>query len=161
MLNTQRLIGNEIVSSSTGEKIGKVQDVLIDADRLQAAAVVTSKGNLFDRSFEAISDDWVRLWGRDVLLVKQSDVIVQGEDLADHEKWLSVSDTIRGYDVVREDGTRAGTLDDVALDDEGKITGYELSDVAVEEGAAAASWIGVDVTRSLGPDVLVIKSTTA
>jgi sporulation protein YlmC with PRC-barrel domain len=85
-------------------------------------------------------------------------VIVKLAELDGRDGWLSVSDDIRGYEVVAEDGTRIGTLGDLVLDREGRIMGYEMSEVAVEGRVAVADWIDVKATRSLGPDVLLVKS---
>ena len=89
---------------------------------------------------------------------KQTEVIVNEEELDGRERWLSAANDIRGYDVVAEDGTRIGTLGDVVLDNQGHIMGYQMAEVATEGRVAAANWIDVKATRSLGPDVLIVKS---
>ena len=154
---SQRLEGNPVISVSNGQKIGKVEDILIDADALRAAAVVTSGGNLLNREIHAIPAASVEVWGLDACLVKQPDVVLKGEELDRNSQWLSVSDDIRGYEVVAEDGTRIGTLGDVVLDGEGQVMGYEMADVAIEGRVAVAKWIDVKATQSLGPDVLIVK----
>lgn len=65
---------------------------------------------------------------------------------------------ITNGEIVAEDGTRVGQLGDVVLDNEGQIMGYEMAEVAIEGRVAVAKWIDVKATRSLGPDVLLVKS---
>lgn len=155
---SEELIGNPLISITNGELIAKVEDVRVDPKSLEAAAAITSAGGLLNREIEAVPADGVEVWGQDAILAKQPDVIVTAEELDGRDEWLSVSDDIRGYEVVAEDGTRIGTLADVALDSQGQIIGYEMADVAVEGRVKVANWIDVKATRSLGPDVLIVKS---
>jgi uncharacterized protein YrrD len=155
---SERLIGNPVIGITTGEMIAKVEDLEIDPNTLRAAAAMTSKGSLLSRDIEAIPADQVEVWGQDAILTKQTDVIVKEEELDGRDGWLSVSDDIRGYEVVAEDGTRVGKLGDVVLDSQGQVMGYEMAEVATEGRVAAANWIDAKATRSLGPDVLIVKA---
>jgi len=155
---SQELVGNPVIVATNGVMIAKIQDLLIDPESLKVAAAITSKGTLLNRDVEAMPADYVSVWGKDAILAKQTDVIVKLAELDGRDGWLSVSDDIRGYEVVAEDGTRIGTLGDLVLDREGRIMGYEMSEVAVEGRVAVADWIDVKATRSLGPDVLLVKS---
>jgi uncharacterized protein YrrD len=154
---SQKLIGNPVIGITNGEMLPEVEDLQIDPNALKAAAAITSKESLLNREIEAIPAEQVEVWGQDAILTKQPDVIVQKEELDDRDGWLSASDDIRGFEVVTEDGTRIGTLGDVVLDNQGQIMGYEMTDVVVEGRVAVANWIDVKATRSLGPDVLVVK----
>jgi uncharacterized protein YrrD len=155
---SKNMIGNPVISLTNGEKIAKVEDVNIDPNTLQAAAVLTSKGTLLNREMEGIPAMQVEVWGQDAVLVKRPDAIVKEEELGDRSGWLSASDDISGYDVVGEDGTRIGTLGDIVFDGQGQLMGYELADVAIEGRIAVSHWIDAKATRSLGPDVLIVKS---
>lgn len=157
-INSETLIGNPVISISNGELIAKAEDVQIDPTTHAAVAVITAKGTLLNRKVKAIAAEEVEVWGQDAILVKKPDIIVGEEELDGLEECLSVSEEIRGYEVVAEDGTRIGILGDVALDSHGQIVGYEMSEVEAEGRVAVANWIDVKATRSLGPDVLVVKS---
>jgi uncharacterized protein YrrD len=154
---SQTLEGNPVISISNGQEIGKIDDILIDTGALRAAAVVTSGGNLLNREMEAIPAAEVEVWGLDACLVKQPDAILKGDELDRGSQWLSMSDDLRGHEVVAEDGTRVGTLSDVVLDDRGQVMGYEMDEVTIEGRVAVANWIDVKATLSLGPDVLIVK----
>jgi uncharacterized protein YrrD len=147
-----------VIEITNGEMIATVENLQINPNTLSAAAAITSKGTLLRREVEAILAEQVEVWGQDAVLVKGPDAIVNEEGLNGRDGWLSTADDIRGYDVVAEDGTRIGTLGDVVLDTEGQILGYEMAEVAVEGPVAVANWIEVKATRSLGPDVLIVKS---
>jgi len=150
-------MGNPIIGIASGKIIAKVEDLEIDPSTLSAAAAITSTGSLLNREIEAIPADQVEVWGEDAILVKQPDAVAKEEELHGRDGWLSVSDDIRGYEVVAEDGTRIGILGDVVLDGEGQVMGYEMAEVAIEGRVAVAKWIDVKATQSLGPDVLIVK----
>jgi uncharacterized protein YrrD len=155
---SQKLIGNPVIGITRGEMIAEIEDLQIDPNTLSVAAAITSKGSLINRQIEAIPATQVKVWGQDAVLVKHPDASVKEEELKGRDGWLSASDDIRGYEVVAEDGTRIGTLGDMVLNTEGQIMGYEMADVAVEGRVAVADWIDVKATRSLGPDVLIVRS---
>jgi uncharacterized protein YrrD len=151
-------IGKPIVSIENGRKLGSVADVMIDRDTLQVAAVATSKGNIFNRSIEAIRAEDIETWGEDVILVRRPDVVLQENQLPGREKWLYVADKIHGRTVVSVDGTRIGQVDDVLIDVHGRITGYELSQVFIEGPLSETRRIPSSATHALGKDVLVINT---
>lgn len=155
---SQKPVGNPVIRITHGEMIAKIEDLQIDPNTLSVAAAITSKGTLLNREMEAIPADRVEVWGQHAILVKQPDVTVKEDELGGRAGWLSTSDEIRGFEVVAEDGTRIGTLADVVVNTEGQIMGYEMANVAIEGRVATAKWIDVKATRSLGPDVLLVKS---
>jgi uncharacterized protein YrrD len=160
---SQELHGKPIVSVTNGRIIAKVLDVLMDPDRLQLAAVVTSKGGLLSREkdIQVIPSVEVQVWGRDVVLVSRSDVIVKKSELPGSEKWLSVTDRIKGHDVISTDGQRIGKLNDVVVDSRGQLVGYDLVQAFVFKGGPSAGLkqITAGATSSLGQDVLIVDAT--
>ena len=153
----QELHGNSVISMDNGQIIGSVADIMIDPEALKAAALATSKGNLLNREIEAITAENVQVWGRDVILVKQPDVIVKEDQLPELDRWLSVADNIKGRDVIDTKGTRIGKIKDVLINADGHLAGYRLSQVFVEGPLAQSLWISAEATRSLGEDVLIVE----
>jgi uncharacterized protein YrrD len=154
-------IGKAIVSIQEGRKIGNVSDIVINRDNLQVAAVITSKGSLFNREIEAILAEEVKVWGEDVVLVAVPDVIKHESQITGREAWLNIDDNIRGRYVVSVDGTRVGQIGDVIIDSHGRLVGYELSQVFIEGPVADHKKIAADATHSLGKDVLIVNTIEA
>jgi uncharacterized protein YrrD len=154
-------VGKAIVSIQEGRKIGSVADIVIDGDTLQVAAIITSKGTLFNRELEAILAEEIKVWGEDVILVAMPDVIRHENQIEGRERWLNLNDSIRGRYVVSVDGTRVGQIGDVIIDTNGRLTGYELSQVFIEGPVADHKKISADATHSLGKDVLVVNTLQA
>ena len=162
---SQELQGKSVISVSNGQVIAKVLDVLIDPDPPQVAAIVTAKGGggILKRQeeIEAIPADEVQVWGQDAVLVSGPDVAVRISELPGSEWWLSVTDQIKGHDVISTEGTRIGALNDVVVDTDGQFVSYDLAQAyAVGEGSAAKiKQIPVEATSSLGRDVLIVQAT--
>lgn len=150
--------GKPVVSLHTGEKIGSVSDVLIDPETLRVAALVISKGGLFNRETMKIPATEVQLWGKDVILVRQ--LSSQGEEgiqVQDH--WVQLSDQIRGRYVVSKDGRRVGKIEDVTIDQGGRLIGYNLSQVFIDGPLSRKKHIPAEATYSLGKDILIVESS--
>jgi uncharacterized protein YrrD len=152
------ITGKSLISAHGGEKLGEVSNILIDPDTLRVSALVISQGNIFNREDLIFPADDVQVWGKDVILIKQSGAGRREQEIPDREKWLNVSDDIKGRYVVSMDGTRIGQVNDVVIGPDGRILGYDLSQVFVEGPLAESKRIPVDATHSLGKDVLIVNA---
>jgi len=156
---SQGLKGKTVVSVSDGQIIAKVTDVLIDLEARQVAVLIVSKSGLFKRgATEAIPGKEVQVWGQDVILVSRPDVVISEDQLFGREKWLSVPAQIKGRTVVGTDGTRIGELQDLVIDAQGQVIAYELARVFVGGPVAESKRIAIELTSSLGPDVLIVDA---
>jgi uncharacterized protein YrrD len=134
-------------------------EVYVDPDGLRVAAVITSKGHVLRRELEGFLSNEVQLWGRDAVLVRDSDILRKGEELNLREGWLAVSDHVKGHDVVNVGGTRIGRMNDVIIDCDGRVVGYSLSEVFTDSPVVVGGRIFVGFTHSLGRDVLIVDET--
>jgi uncharacterized protein YrrD len=148
-----------IVSMTDGKIVAKVKDVLIDPSTRTISAVLFEEGNILNRQTRVIPADAVRVWGVDVILVTSADAVVSKEQLACHERCLSVSTQLKGRSIVSQEGKQIGELNDVVIDNNGVVVGYDLAKVLIEGPVAKSKRIGVGATHALGPDVLVIDQT--
>lgn len=151
--------GFQIVSTTNGQIIGQVEDLLINMKELKVAAAVTSKGGLFDSKIEAIQRKDIQVWGEDVILVKDPEVIHAQDHIDGFEEWASAADQIKGKDVLNTDGEKIAEISDVIIDSIGHIVGYDLSKVLIEGPVKESKRIHVNATQALGIDALIIDTT--
>ena len=156
---TASLKSKPVVSITNGEIIAKIETILINPNTRAVAALQFSKGGLLNRATHLIPADEIRVWGEDVILVSGPNIFVQKENLTGSEEYLSVSDQLKGREVVSQDGQRIGILNDVLIDDDGRLVGYDLSKVFIEGAVAENKRISVEATHAMGPDVLVVDQT--
>jgi uncharacterized protein YrrD len=156
---SQEVKGFQVISVTNGEIIAEVQDVMIDLNNLQVAAVVTSKGNILKTKLELIVRDDVQVWGEDVILVSEPDVIHDEEELKGAGNWESSIEKVSGKKVIDTNGDQIGELNDVVIDSEAKILGYDLSSISLEGPVADTKRIHVNTTQAMGADALIIDTT--
>jgi uncharacterized protein YrrD len=155
---TQDMKDMPIVSLSNGQIIARISDMLIDPTTRTASALLSSEGGLLGRTTKVIPATEVQVWGEDVIIVTGPEVFVEREALPCHEQCLSVADQIKGREVVSQDGARIGTLNDVLINTEGQVIGYDLAKVEIQGPVAKSKRIGFEATHALGPDVLVVDA---
>lgn len=157
-IDTNSIKGRAVVNIQNGKKIGSVSDVVVDADRLQIAALVLHKGSLFDRETVMIAAEHVQVWGQDVILVKKEDVLDNQVRMQEEKRWLYADENLRGRYVVSVDGKRIGQINDIIISPTGKLVAYQLSQVFIEGPLQESKRIDVGSTHSLGEDVLIVNS---
>jgi sporulation protein YlmC with PRC-barrel domain len=156
---TNAIQGYQIISTSNGQVIGKVEDLSIDPKKLEVAAVITSKGNLLDSTSKAISREDILVWGEDFILASNLDVIRELDTLDGHKEWQAVSSKINGKDVLNTKAEKIAELNDVVINSEAQIIGYDLSKVFIDGPVAQSKRIHVNTTQELGKDALIIDAS--
>jgi len=154
----QGIKGFKIISISNGQIIGQVEDIMIDMKELQVSAIVTFAGNLLDSNIKGIPQKYIEVWGEDVILTADADVIFEQNKLKDHKNWASVFNNIKGKDVLNTNGKRIAELNDVVIDADGQIIGYDLSNVSIEGPVKDSKRIHVNTTLVMGADALIVDT---
>ena len=155
---SQDIIGKVVISVSTGQKLGTVEDLLIDPPAMRVAALLLSKGSLINRDVVAVPVDDVEAWGQNAIMVNGPESALRREELADHEKWVSATDDIRGRPIITVDGTRVGQVDDLIIDRDGNVTLYEIGEggMALASRDKAKKVFPANTTQAIGQDVIIV-----
>jgi uncharacterized protein YrrD len=149
--NLSGMIGHDIISLKEGKKIARIEDILIDPDKMQLAAVITSKGRLLNRKVEAIQAENIQVWGKDVLIVSNPEVIQDGDEMLDFHRYHTFLDQLKGREAVSMKGERIGQVDGVMIDLSGK-----LSAVLLTKAVSGSKRLPVAAVHSFGKDVLIV-----
>ena len=120
-----------IISVTEGRMLGRTKDVFVDADLRELAGLFLGMEGMIRRKAQVIHSVDVVLFGIDVVLVKESDVITNSKELPEVENWKRLKE-LQGYEVHTQGGTKLGTVGDVILDEMGTIIGISLSRVFVK-----------------------------
>jgi uncharacterized protein YrrD len=146
-----------IISVSDGQILGRTKDLYVNQDLTQLAGLYVGTEGVIRRTDKIIPTDRIVLFGIDVILVKDPDVITTTKSIPDSDKWHRLSH-IHGKEARTPGGTKLATLDDVLLGEEGAVTGFSLSRVYVTGPLAEQPFIPrevvVDAFQS-GDDLLV------
>ena len=150
--------GFQIISTTNGQIIGRVEDLMIDMNDLKIAGAVISKSGIFGGKIEAIQRKDILVWGEDVILVRDSDVIYDQDNIEGFDMWASSADQIKGKGVLNTEGEKIAELNDVVVDSSGHVVGYDLSKVFIEGPVGESKRIHVNATQALGDDALIIDA---
>jgi len=156
MIKTLDLIGMPIITMNLGENIGKVKDVLIDPSKLELAALVLPS-SMFSHDTMVVPRTVIQVYGRDVILVKSNEAMVRDNTLHGVASLLSIG-RLRGRPIATEKGVKVGVLNDLIIDGAGQIVGYDLARVYIKGPVAQSRRIPVNVTRSIGPDLIIVDA---
>jgi uncharacterized protein YrrD len=110
---------------------------------------------LLNRRTEALPAEHVVVWGKDAILVDSAKMI-DVKQLPKYDRWVRLSDNLNGRYVVSTDGVRIGQVSDVIIDEQGRVSGYRLSQAFVEGKVKDKMMVPVEATSSLGKDVLIV-----
>ena len=125
MLKASDLKGRAVVTLSDAIKVGRVDDVLFDAEYREVLGFRIKAGT-FSRP-EAVSRAHVTGVGHAALTVRSPDVINVEDRLGDLAGAVTLS-RARRTKVVTEGGELLGTIGEIELDDEARtVTAYRLA----------------------------------
>src|SRR6266540_3478254 len=128
MIRAHELEGRAVVDVDAAEKIGKIDEVILDPDAGQVAAFAVSRGEkLLGGGGHVTVPAWsVQAIGPDALTVRHTAVL--GDDAHRFEGLPRLSDVV-GRKVVTQSGKLLGTVEDVLINaDDARIVGYVLDE---------------------------------
>jgi uncharacterized protein YrrD len=156
--------GRPIISISDGQRIGTVDDILVDpgtnSGDLRLHGLVTAKSGFLRPEVNAIPVSEIFLWGQDVVLVKRSDTLVKRDTLPGLENCLSAYHGIPGRDVISLGGDRLGEMRDLLITPSGEMAGFVADrtrgELAELVGDGKEHRLPVSAIQSFGRDVLIL-----
>jgi uncharacterized protein YrrD len=149
------LKGKSILSTTNGERIGQVDDVLVDPQSMSISGLVFNVGGMFDREHHIIPADNVEKWGQDAILIGGGQTYIDKAEVPGYENWISTEDSLHGLSVVTTNGDRLGTISDVMVDSQGNLTSFRVSEGQTAFGGSSFE-IPAQATRTLGKDVAIV-----
>jgi uncharacterized protein YrrD len=152
----ESLRGLAVVSVQQAERIGTVDDILVDLSKHQVAALLL-QGGLFRGGPMVLWSD-IRSIGRDAVMVDDSSAAVP---TADQDQVMRLAN-LRDTPVVGDNGELAGTVAGVDFDEgTGKVTAYIVS--APEGGglfhSAPRFRVQPEAIAGIGPKLITIDAT--
>jgi sporulation protein YlmC with PRC-barrel domain len=133
-----------IISVTDGQILGRTKDVYVDEDLAEIAGLYVGTEGVLRRKEKIIPSSRIVLFGVDVILVKDADVITTTDVIPESDRWHRL-DELHGRDVYTPGGTKLATIDDATLDEKGAVSGFTLSRVFVSGPLSETPFIPRDV----------------
>lgn len=149
------LKGKSILNTRTGERLGQVDDIMVDPHTLAIAGLVLSTGGMFNKESKIVPASDVETWGRDAILIHGDQLFLDGAEIPEWDSWISTNDRLNGLSVVTTTGEKIGQMDEVLVDHRGQIVAYRITEGMGGFGADSYE-IPAQATRTLGKDVAIV-----
>ncbi len=143
------LVDKPIYSVTDGRFLGKVKDVYLNSNLENIVGLYLGSEGIFNRRNILISHERVTLLGIDVILVADSDVVLEEEQLEEAGEWLR-RQNIQGRGVDTTGGTKVGVIGDIVFNDQGGVVGFKLARVFVEGPMAKKQAVAREVVVDVG-----------
>ena len=161
MFSGKYFIGKPVISVSDGKRVGTLKDLYVDREVRTVEGIYLGSEGLFSRKDLCIAKGNVLVYGVDAILVKQSDVIIDGAPACESGKRVR-RDRLPGKQITTSGGTKVGTVDDIIVDEDMRIVGLRLGRVFVKgplaENRAITRQAVIDVGRE---DAMIIDLSIA
>lgn len=146
------LFGKDVVSQTSGEKQGTVQDIVLNEDASNIVALLVGgfvgRGRAVRWTSVASVGDVVVLGGEETLHKLGEDSEVANLHKKKHR--------ITGTDIVTQEGEKIGEVRDLFINERGQVGGYEVSRGMVSD-MRGREFLPMENVRAIGKDTIIVS----
>ncbi len=156
-MDVKEVQGRPVVTIANGEKIGEIDDVVVDGQDRRVAAFRVSSGGFLSRKHYYLPFGAIQTIGDDAVMIQSGDALQQS--YGDRADGYFTLDALTKLRVVTQSGTYVGDIASARFDPAtGQITDFEIGD-----GGIFRSRTIVDPGNviSIGSDIIVVANTPA
>jgi len=168
MVRAKDLRGRPIVNMEGAEKVGRIDEMILDLEAHRVAGVIGARGPTFTRGirYRLIPASAVRAIGPDAVVVQL------GHDIRSESSRLTSLPRLSrviGRKVVSDQGKYLGSVSDVLIDDEDlRIIGYQLNApgrtgwlgaLILGQKGRSTDYVRTDADLRIGEDLVVAPHT--
>lgn len=151
------LNGLAVLTINGGERLGRVEDVVVYVQTGRVTGFLVDGGGLF-KPARFLPAAEAQSLGADALTVKSVDALVDAPKPLPEGEWLSK--TLVGLPVVNEAGTALGKIADIAIDvDTLRVLAFTLSTGLLDNALHGKPHLPLEDVRTVGKDSVVVAST--
>lgn len=125
------LVGKQIISVTDGRSLGNAKDIYMNNELTDITGIYLGSEGLIKRKHFLISRENVVVFGIDAILVNNSDVVGEENEMPETVAWVRLS-KLNKREIDTPGGTKVANIGDIILGEQGNITGFALSRVYVE-----------------------------
>jgi uncharacterized protein YrrD len=148
MRSATSLTDKRVISIDNGSDLGTVKDVYFDAGVESVVGLFLGNEGLWTRKANLIPRSAVTLFGKDAILVTQSDVVTDSTQ-TDISEWVR-RDKLAGRLITSAGGTKVATISDTLIDNQGTVKGFMLATIFVDSPATEGRFIPRDAVVDVG-----------
>lgn len=157
MLRSRKLLSMPIISLEEGFQVGTVRNLVIDPEKMEAAALVMNqRGWLSEQKIVPYAQ--VRSTGSDAITIDKSASVQKIIKLPELVKLVRLKADPIGAKVVTETGTMIGFVDEYCIEEStGKIVSLEISGKFLENLFTGRALLPSEQIKTIGADIIIVK----
>lgn len=150
------ILGKDVLSLATGERLHTVSDVIINENNDDIVALVLQEGGLLGSTL-VVPIDSVSSFGKDAVVIPDAASVGRASDFPEIQPLVEHRGRITGRKVFTESGEDHGSIKDMYFDEaSGRVLGFEITGGAFADVKGGTSFVGLgDIVRT-GPDVVYV-----
>ncbi len=155
------LKGTSVVNVGTAEKLGSIEDMLLDGAGKRVLGFRVRSGGGLRTHHEAMLLSDVKSFGDDAVTIDDQSRLNREDTFSDLRDSLTASGIV-GSKVMTEDGQQIGSISDLSADmDAARVTDYQMGAGLLDRLRGQDHIIPVDAVRSIGDGLVVITNADA
>ncbi len=155
------IVGKPIIAYDTGEKIGKVIDLIFDQDRNYLVALLVDEKGLFS-SAKALPLEAIQSIGLDAVITSQAEGIIPAKLNDKVAAILDRNNVMSGTHIMTVAGQDLGKMVDLYFDETtGAIEGYEVSGGLFADAYSGRSFVPAVQTLRIGEHYAFVPAMVA
>lgn len=156
-MDVKPLKGIAAVSISKGEKVGAVEDVVVDTEERRVAAFKITSGGLLRKDHCFLPFSAVQSIGSDAIMIP--DEAVLQKSYGDRVSGYLDLGKLSGVRVVTDAGTVIGNVSTIHFDPStGQITEFEVGKGGLGGVFSSHTMIGAGSVTSIGNDIMIVPA---
>ena len=153
-------VGKPIVSADTGEKVGTVADVLVDADAGRIVGIIVGGGLLTSEQVLPYAD--VQVMGGDAVIARSRQRIVGAREWRATGSDAARANTYSNKRVITTGGRELGAVRDLFVNENtGVVEAYDVAGTAFTRLLQRRSVLSQSADVTVGPDALIVSEEAA
>ena len=152
MRKAQDLVGRDVISQTTGERLAMVRDVLFDNEAHQVVALLVDTGGWFS---EAKVIQWQAVVSAgDVIVVSGATPVGLIKNDPVISELLQVERPMIGNTLISSGGEEIGSVGALFIDDAGRVVGYEVKQGFISD-LGGRKFLPVGDVHAVGKDAII------
>jgi uncharacterized protein YrrD len=154
-MDVKTLKGIAVVSIARGEKVGAVDDVVIDTQERRIGALRIGSGGLLRKDRHYVPFEAVRSIGTDAVMIDDEAALQQS--YATRTSGYHSLDNISGLRVVTDGGTYLGNIATIHFNEsDGNLTDFEIGQSGIGGLFGSSKIVGASTIISIGHDIMIV-----
>jgi sporulation protein YlmC with PRC-barrel domain len=156
-MDMKKLKDSAVVSIAQGEKLGMVEDILVDGQKRRAVAMTVTGGGMIRKDRQYLPYDQITSVGEDAVMVEDASALQSA--YGDGSRSFHSMASLSGLRVVTDGGTFVGTVSTAHFEPKtGMLTEFEVGQGGIGGLFSSSKIIDASAVTSIGDSIMIVPA---